>query len=412
MNVIESVALAMHSVKANKLRTFLTLLSIAIGVFAITGAGALIESINSTVTGELDALGETVYYVSRTPMLQMGAGQWRRFAARKNLDYKLFKNLVKHSEIPKEFCAFNQSMGYIVKYGNQKTENDVVLFSSNETFFTALNYPVEMGRPFTQLEVTYSSNVAVIGNDVRLKVFPDGSNPLGKQISIKNRKFTVIGVHKPKGSMMGLSQDNFVAIPITYYLKYYAVSAYASDLQYAVKAPSKDLLEASMDETIGILRSLRNCKPGERNNFEVEDNAAISEQFSSITKYLTFFGAACGFVALVAAGVGIMNIMLVSVRERTREIGIRKAVGAKSRSILFQFLIEAVTLCQLGAFIGIVVGVSIGAIFGKLIGMGLGIPYLWILFSIIVCTILGIVSGAYPAWKAAKLDPIEALRYE
>ena len=413
MNIIESVALAMNSVKANKLRTFLTLLSVTIGVFAITGTGALIESINSTMTKELESLGETVYYISKTPIIQsQGGPDRRRYTSRKNLDYRLFKNLVKHSKIPKEFCAFYQAGGYVIKKGNQKTENNVWLVGASETLFTSLNYPIETGRTFTQYEVTNSSNVAVVGMDIIIKIFSNEQNPLGKQISINNRKFTVIGILTPRGSMMGQSQDNIVVIPITYFLKYYATSEYNFNLQYALKAPSKKLLEASMDETIGVLRNLRNCKPGEENDFEVEDNAAISEQFSNITKYLAFFGAACGLVALIAAGVGIMNIMLVSVKERTREIGIRKAVGAKTRSILFQFLIESVTLCQFGAFIGIIIGVSIGAIFGKLVGMGLGIPYFWIIFSIIICTILGIVSGAYPAWRAAKLDPIEALRNE
>jgi len=413
MNIIENILIAKESLKANKLRTFLTLLSVSIGVFAITGAGALVESINATVTVELEALGETVYYVSKTPMIMAGGGgQWRRYASRKNLTYKLFNEFKKHSTLTADFLAYTQTGNKVIKLNEEKTDNNVLLFGACETYFPMLNQPIDYGRPFTKFEVNAGARVVVLGPDVVARLLPRGGNIIGQIIKIDKHNFTVVGVTKSRGAMMGQSQDNYVIVPITWYIKYYSSDGLNTNLNYAFKAPSKKLLQASMDETIGILRSLRNCKPWEENNFEVEDSATLSEQFSDITKYLSFFGAACGAIALLAAGVGIMNIMLVSVKERTREIGIRKAVGAKSTSILAQFLIEAVTLCQIGAFFGILIGVVIGGLFSGLVGITLGIPYLWIVFSIVICSILGIVSGAYPAWKAAKLDPIEALRYE
>ena len=413
MLLFSNISLAFEAVVKNKLRTFLTLLSVAIGVFAITGVGALVESIDTTMSAELDALGETVYYVNRIPMIQVGVETmgWRTYSARKNLNIRQYEEAKKHSTLPVDICVWNQANMVEVKLKEEKTDKDVIMIASDASFLPMFNYHPEFGRSFTDLEIKTGAKVAVIGNDIAMRLSPNASI-LGKEIRIDGHKFTVIGIPKVKGSMMGQSQDKYVVVPIIWFLRYYAKEGMNENLSFGFKAPSMAMLNKSKDETIGILRSIRNCKPWEINNFEIEDNKALSEQLSSITQYLSFFGAACGAAALLAAGVGIMNIMLVSVKERTREIGIRKAVGAKSTSILTQFLVEAVTLCLLGAVIGIIIGVVFGFLLGGLMGINLGMPYSWIVFSIVTCTILGIVSGAYPAWKAAKLDPIESLRYE
>ncbi len=409
MNILESVKLAIDSIRVNKLRTFLTLLSIAIGVFAIIGAGSLVASINSTVEGEIEALGETTFYIFKDPKIKMG-NSWRKFARRKPITYTQYQQLKNKLSLVSLASAVSVSSGQTVKFGNNETNPDVNLIGVDEDYFILENRNFSEGRNIVKNDIIANRNVAVIGNDVKVKLFPN-INPIGKMITINNQKYEIIGVLEPKGAMFGQSQDHMVLIPITHLLNYFA-SYWESSVQIALRARSREVFNQAIDEAIGVMRLVRNLKPWEENDFEIETNESIKEQFSGLTKYLQWFGFISGGIALIAAGVGIMNIMLVSVKERTREIGVRKAVGAKRHWIMYQFIIEAITLCQVGGAIGIVVGILAGGAFGLMIGGTFSIPIGWVVFSVIICTLLGVAFGAYPAWKAAKLDPIEALRYE
>lgn len=410
MNIAESIKMAFDSIRVNKLRASLTLLSISIGVFAIIGAGSLVESVNATVAGEMEALGETTFYVFKEPKIRMGAHGWRKYARRKAISYSQYQDLKKRLTLVSMVSGFSTSAGNTIESGNLETNPDVNLLGVDEDYFVLENRNYSEGRGITATDIRMNRNVAVIGNDVVVKVFPN-VNPIGKKIRIKNQQYEVIGVLEAKGAMLGQSQDNIAIIPISHFLRYFA-SFWEESLQIALRATSREDLPMAVDETIGVLRGIRNVKPGEDNDFEIETNESIKEQFSGLTQYLQIFGLISGGIALIAAGVGIMNIMLVSVKERTREIGIRKAVGAKRSWILFQFIIETITLCQVGGFVGIIMGVGAGALFGMAVGVNLGIPFDWIAVSIGICTLLGLLFGAYPAWKASKLDPIEALRYE
>lgn len=413
MNIIESIVMAFTSVKENKIRAALTLLSIAIGVFAIVGAGTLVSSINGAVTSELESMGETTFFISRMPSMQMGHGAWRKYMRRKHITYKQVKELrsaLNSLGVTDRVSGVGSTSGLSVKCGNNSTNTDVSLVGADEVYFGNFNINVGEGRTFIANDITFNNNVAIIGNDVRTKLFPD-ADPIGKSVTVKNQTYEVIGVLEIKGAFMGQSQDNQIIVPVTHYLRYFA-DEWDMSLTLSVKAESKDVLQATIDETIGQMRNIRNQKPWEENSFEVETNESLADQFGSFTKYLTYFGFISGFIALIAAGVGIMNIMLVSVKERTREIGVRKAVGAKRRWILTQFMIETITLCQIGGLIGITIGVGGAGLLGMAISIKMTFPTDWIIFSIVICTILGLLSGVYPAWKAAKLDPIEALRYE
>jgi putative ABC transport system permease protein len=223
-------------------------------------------------------------------------------------------------------------------------------------------------------------------------------------------EFTIIGILEPKGESFGQSQDNLALIPITRMIQIYGKSDYS--LNIAIQARSKDLYNETVEQVVSIMRVIRNVKPGEESNFEIFSNESLINSVNSFTKYFKYGAGFISFIALLAAGIGIMNIMLVSVTERTREIGIRKAIGAKSSNILTQFLVEAIILCQIGGIAGILLGVTAGNLLGTYLNTKVVIPIDWVIIGLVICTMVGVIFGVYPAYKAAKLNPIDALRYE
>lgn len=409
MNVTESILLALYSIRENKLRSFLTLLSIAIGVFSLVVAGTLINSFQKAVLNELENIGETTFWVQRLPSIQTGH-TWYKYRKRKPITFRQYKELRRMTQSTNIISGASYTSGIVVNSGNLSTDPNVNLIGADQNYFITNAVDVEYGRPITEEDVNLNRNVAIIGNDIVVKIFPN-INPIGKVINIKNQKYTVVGVLEKRGALLGQSKDNQVLIPLTNFLQFYA-SPWEESLVISVKAKSRETLQETIDEIIGNLRIIRNVKPWEENSFEIETNETITEQFGGFIEYLSIFGFISGAFALVAAGVGIMNIMLVAVKERTREIGIRKAVGAKKRWILTQFIIESISICQIGGLIGIILGFVAGYLLGNTIQVPIAFPLPWIILSVVVCTILGVGFGAYPAYRAANLDPIESLRYE
>lgn len=410
MIVFESISIALDSIRLNKLRAFLTLLSICIGVFAIIVAITLVKSINNTVTTQMADLGENTFSIYRIPKIQLGAHSWRKYANRKRIYFSQVQDFKRNMKLASSISAMSTSTNHTLKNNIFETNPDVSLIGTDAAYFETNNISIAEGRAFIDDDISFNRNVTLIGNDIVTLLFPN-TDPIGKDIVIGKQKFNVIGVLETKGAILGRSQDNIAIIPISQFLKYYS-TRWEESLTINVKAASRDYLMPTIDEAIGILRGIRDDQPWEMNSFELETNETISLQFAGLTGYLSLFGFITGFIALFAAGIGIMNIMLVTIKERTREIGIRKAVGAKRRWIMGQFIIETVTLCQIGGIIGIILGISLSYLFGNALGLTLSVPVDWIFYSLLICTILGLIFGAYPAWKAANLDPIEALRYE
>lgn len=412
MRAVEYIASAFDTFRSQPVRTALTLVSIAIGIVAIVGAGGAASALERSLMDEITASGAYTLVVQRTPSIITSGEEWRRYMRRRPITFaqaSQYQRLIEQSGA--EAMLFSSAPAMTIRFENQHTDPDVTLVGSDEQFFPLRNYRIGIGRALVGDDILHGRMVAVIGNDVRQDLFPAGTDPVGKEIQIRNQRFTVVGVMEPKGGIFGQSQDNMVIVPISAFVRHFA-DEWNYSIAIFVRARSQAHLEHVFDESIGILRSIRNVRPGEENDFEIELLASIADRLGSFLRFVGLFGAFCGAIALVAAGVGIMNIMLISVKERTREIGVRKAIGATVRSILVQFLVEAIVLCQVGALGGIVLGALLGAALSMLAGVEVTVPFGWAVVSVALCTLVGVAFGAYPAWKAARLSPIEALRYE
>jgi putative ABC transport system permease protein len=396
MLVLESIKMALNSLVKNKLRSILTLLGIAIGLFSIIIVMTAIGAIQSSVESAFNSLGTNNFVVQKFPAF-MGPREWRKYRNRPDLTIDQGQRL-KQLDVNSK----------VVKYGNEKTNPNVAVDGLNLDEVRVNDLIIDQGRGLTQQDIDYGRMVCILGSDVADKLFKN-IYPIGQQVRIEFMNLNVIGVYEKRGSVLGSGQDNFVNIPLSVFKKYYGDDRSAD---YTVMAPDKSKINETMDEVIGALRKIRKIPPGKENDFELITNDQLVEQFNDITKYFRLGAAVVAFIALVAAGVGIMNIMMVSVTERTKEIGIRKAIGARKIMIRSQFLMEAIVLSQIGGLIGIVLGVIGGNIIAVILGVSVIVPIEWIIIGVSVTTFVGILFGVYPAIKASNLDPIEALRYE
>ncbi|MFI5238040.1 MAG: ABC transporter permease, partial [Ignavibacteriales bacterium] len=321
-------------------------------------------------------------------------------------DFFRFESMMKSA---KNVGAYQGTGGKVIQFGNRETNPNTQIVGVTEGVYPSLNLEIDQGREFRNSDIEYSNYVCVLGNYVVDKILFD-IDPVGQIIRVDGHPMRVIGTLTKKPDFFGQTIDNYVVLPITTFQSIYGKRSETVDI--TVMANSAEEYQRTIESAIGYMRMIRKIEPGEENDFEIFSNDSLIDQVNGITGPIKIGALAVSLVALLAAGIGIMNIMLVSVTERTREIGIRKAIGARRSSILIQFLFEAIILCLIGGTGGIAIGIGIGNLAGGFLNAQMAIPVDWIIIGISMCFIVGLIFGTYPAYKAANLDPIEALRYE
>jgi len=406
MNFDEGIRLAWQTVRTNKLRTFLTTLGIVIGVMAVIGMMSIIQSLDRYMTESLSAVGGNVFWVQKYPAVRMGRLD-PKYRNRKDLKLIHAEAIRDNATMVEAVSAEIGIWGKQIKYAEKFTNPNVMVYGGDESWVEVNGRYVGEGRFFTREEIHHRRPVVVLGHDIVEKLFPF-SYPIGQTVRIENLKFEVVGVLEEQGQIMGNSQDNLVVIPFYTFTKIYGEFR---TISIGIRAKAERISEA-MDEVEMILRIARKVPPGEESDFEVITQDSIMDTLKQLTGFVFIAAVVICAISLLVGGIGIMNIMLVSVTERTREIGVRKAVGAKKKHILNQFLTESVGICLFGGLIGILLGSLIGVLIGSALKLPPTIPLWSIFLGVGFSVFIGVSFGVYPAMKAAKLDPIEALRYE
>ncbi len=409
----EIFRMAFSSLGVNKLRSFLTMSGITIGVFSVIGVMTTVSAMRGSIETGLSFLGVNMFQIGKYPNgIQTSGESRRRIEQRRNITLEQaqrYQQLL--AEITEVVClkVFYRDGAVSATYLNRKTEPGLTFVGTNEHFLVANQYATELGRNFTAEDVALARPVVVIGQTIVQKLFP-AESPLGKMIKLGGRAYTVIGTFAEKGTSFGQTQDDIAMVPITRFLSDYGAARFSINL--ATQAPSQELYNATVDRGITAMRIVRSLKAEDQNDFELYSNDSLISAFAKIADVVRAGALVISGIALLAASSGIMNIMLVSVTERTKEIGVRKSVGARRASILTQFLIEAVVLSLAGGIAGILLGVLAGNGLALWMNAAVVFPWDWAGIGLLICTVIGVVAGMYPAMKAAALDPIESLRYE
>ena len=406
----ENIRMALLSIKSQSLRTFLTIMIIALGISALVGILTAIDVIKDSITNNFTTMGANTFNIrNRSSNVRIGGARQKREVFRRiSYDEAIrFKDDFKFPSKVGITCVGSRAA--TIKYNSEKTNPNIAIFGGDENYLLTAGYDLEEGRNFSPREIETGANVVIIGNEIKLRLFPKQSG-IDKVITLGGQKAKVIGVFKEKGSSIGFGGDKMVLLPVLNVRKNFG----SNDMSFVLNVLSltPELLDATTAEAIGLFRKIRKLGVKERQNFELTRSDNLSTMRIGNLSYVTIAATLIAIITLLGAAIGLMNIMLVSVTERTREIGVRKAIGATSDSIRNQFLIEAIVICQLGGMFGIVLGIAIGNGVSFFFDQGFVIPWVWMILAAVLCFVVGLLSGLIPAIKAAKLDPIDALRFE
>lgn len=408
MKINQIFAISFQSLKSNRLRTALTILGVVVGIFSIILIMTILTMLQNSIDEGLSSLSKNTFQIQKNDMV-FGGGPRREDRNRKDLTIEDGIRLKEMLPQAKYVGIEQWQFGKVAKFGNKETNPNISVAGVTVDAMRTNDWNVEYGRDLRENDVNYSANVCLIFQPIVEKLFPN-VDPIGQTIRVDGRPLKVIGVIEKQAALFGSSRDSYVIIPITTWQSMYG--KYSRSVNITVMTHSSEDYQSVIEAATGYMRTIRKVAAGEPNDFYIFSNESMISEINKITDPIKIIALAISLIALIAAGVGIMNIMLVSVTERTREIGIRKALGARKTWILTQFLFEAIILCLIGGLFGIAIGVGIGNLAGGLLNAKAAIPWEWVFIGLSLCIAVGVIFGTYPAYKAANLDPIEALRYE
>ncbi len=410
MQIKEIIIVALRSLQANKLRSILTILGIVVGIFSIIAISTVIAMLQTSIEKGVSQLGQNTFQIQKFPAVQTGGpGSRSKYRNRPDITYEEFERLKEKLVEAKSVGAEQWQFGRQLKFGNRETNPNVPVSGCTPDAFPNNKWVVDEGRAFNERDVQRYENFIVLGPDVANKLFPNMS-AVGQEITLDNKKLKVIGILESQGDFFGQSQDNFAIMPLTAFQNIYGKRS--RSINITVMSHDSESYNDLIETAEGYFRTIRKVPPTEESDFSIFSNESVLTQINDITTGVRIGSIVVAAIALLAAGVGIMNIMLVSVTERTKEIGIRKAIGAKKINILIQFVFESITLCLIGGIAGIIFGVIAGNLAGSFLEASAVIPMDWVFIGVVLCVVIGVTFGTYPAYKAANLDPIESLRYE
>ena len=406
----ENFRISTKSIRSNVVRALLTMFIIAFGIMALVGILTAIDAIKGSITSEFARMGSNTFTIeSRSMNIYIGNQHYRK-KNHQYISYRQAKEFKETFKFPAKVSIWTWASGAsTVKYKSQKTNPNIPVMGVDENYLLTAGYEIAEGRNFSAHEIELNRTYAVIGQGLVKKLF-NNESPLDKLITVGSGKFQVIGILAEKGASQGGQGDRICLLPYSSVRQYFSRPRMSYSINIMPDTP--ELLDAAVGEAEGVFRIVRNLDPVDESDFNITQSDSLANMLIENLKFIAIAAMIIGIITLAGAAIGLMNIMLVSVTERTREIGIRKAIGAKARTIRQQFLFEAIVIGQLGGLLGIIFGILIGNIVSMIIGSSFIIPWMWIILGVVLCFIVGIISGYLPAQKASQLDPIIALRYE